>query len=92
MRGVNAAIDLSRDRLPVEFQLAGFRPEPWTPETCLTRMAGFGMTLNANLEVWRAKLGADLGWKLADAACRPSRRARSRPSRTRVSTESTRRS
>jgi penicillin amidase len=66
VRGVNAAIEASRDRLPVEFQLAGFRPEPWTPETCLTRMAGFGMTLNADLEVWRAKLGADLGWKLAD--------------------------
>ena len=66
VRGVNAGIELSRDRLPVEFELAGVGPEPWTPETCLTRMAGFGMTLNAGLEVLRAKLGAELGWKLAD--------------------------
>src|SRR4051794_36116798 len=36
VRGVNAAIESSRDRLPVEFQIAGVRPEPWTPETCLT--------------------------------------------------------
>jgi penicillin G amidase len=66
VRGVNAEIELSRDRLPIEFEIAGVRPEPWTPETCLTRMAGFGMTLNADLEVLRAKLGAELGWKLAD--------------------------
>src|SRR5690349_12208550 len=25
--------------LPLEFQLAGFKPEPWKPEDCLTRMA-----------------------------------------------------
>jgi penicillin amidase len=66
VRGVNAFIVASRDRPPVEFELAGFRPEPWTPEVCLTRMAGFGMTINAPTEVLRAKLGAELGWKLAD--------------------------
>ena len=51
VRGVNAFIAASRDRPPVEFELAGFRPEPWTPEVCLTRMAGFGMTGNAS--IWR---------------------------------------
>ncbi len=66
VRGVNAFIAASRDRPPVEFELAGFRPEPWTPEVCLTRMAGFGMTGNASMEVLRAKLGAALGWQLAD--------------------------
>jgi len=66
VRGVNAFIEQSRDRLPLEFQLAGFRPEPWTPEVCLTRMAGFGMTLNAAQEVLRARLGTELGWKRAD--------------------------
>jgi acyl-homoserine lactone acylase PvdQ len=66
VRGVNAAIAASRDRLPIEFQLAGVRPEPWTPEVCLNRLAAYGMTFNAGLEVLRAKLGADLGWKLAD--------------------------
>jgi len=66
VRGVNAFIAASRDRPPVEFELAGFRPEPWTPEVCLTRMAGFGMTGNVPREVLRAKLGAALGWQLAD--------------------------
>src|SRR3954452_9084246 len=56
VRGVNAAITASRDRLPIEFQLAGVRPEPWTPEVCLNRLAAYGMTFNAGLEVLRAKL------------------------------------
>jgi len=66
VRGVNAAIAASRDRLPIEFQLAGVRPEPWTPEVCLNRLAAFGMTINSSQEVLRAKLGTDLGWQLAD--------------------------
>ena len=65
VRGVNAEIEASRDRLPIEFQLAGVRPEPWTPEVCLDRLAAYGMTLNSSLEVLRAKLGTDLGWKAA---------------------------
>jgi penicillin amidase len=35
--GVNAWIAETGDRLPIEFKLAGYRPEPWTPEVCLTR-------------------------------------------------------
>ncbi|HEY2291550.1 MAG TPA: penicillin acylase family protein [Thermoanaerobaculia bacterium] len=66
VRGVNAAIAASRDRLPIEFELAGVRPEPWTPEVCLNRLAAFGMTINSSQEVLRAKLGTELGWKLAD--------------------------
>lgn len=66
VRGVNAAIAASRDRLPIEFQLAGVRPEPWTPEVCLNRLAAFGMTINSSYEVLRAELGSELGWKLAD--------------------------
>ena len=27
--------------LPIEFQLAGFKPEPWKPEDCLSRMAAY---------------------------------------------------
>ena len=27
--------------LPIEFQIAGFKPEPWKPEDCLNRMAAF---------------------------------------------------
>ncbi|HEY3134613.1 MAG TPA: penicillin acylase family protein [Blastocatellia bacterium] len=61
VRGVNAFIDASRDRLPIEFQLTGIKPEPWTPEVCLTRMAGYVMTRNASTEVLRAQLVRMLG-------------------------------
>lgn len=38
-RGVNAYIEQNRDNLPVEFQLTGVIPEPWTAETNLLRWA-----------------------------------------------------
>jgi penicillin G amidase len=61
VRGVNAQIALSKDRLPVEFQLTGSKPEPWTPEVCLTRLAGYVMTRNASTEVLRARLAVEVG-------------------------------
>jgi len=61
VRGVNAFIETSRDRLPIEFQLTDIRPEPWTPEVCLARMAGYVMTRNASGEVLRAQLVRLLG-------------------------------
>lgn len=61
VRGVNALIDQSGDRLPIEFQLTGIRPEHWTPEVCLARMAGYVMTRNASSEVQRAQLVRLLG-------------------------------
>ncbi|HLG16902.1 MAG TPA: penicillin acylase family protein [Blastocatellia bacterium] len=64
--GVNAFIEISRDRLPIEFQLTGIKPEPWTPETCLTRMAGYVMTRNASSEVQRAQLVRMLGTAKTD--------------------------
>jgi penicillin amidase len=33
--GVNALIDASADRLPIEFDLLDYRPEPWSPLDCL---------------------------------------------------------
>lgn len=53
--------------LPIEFQLAGFRPEPWTPEDCLNRMAAFSMTGNAFSELRDAELIAQLGVERASA-------------------------
>jgi penicillin amidase len=47
--------------LPVEFRLAGFSPEPWKPEDCLLRMAGFPMTGNAERELFHAQLVALAG-------------------------------
>ncbi|HKS42792.1 MAG TPA: penicillin acylase family protein [Blastocatellia bacterium] len=61
VRGVNAFIETSRDHLPIEFQITGIKPEPWTPEVCLTRMAGYVMTGNASREVLRAQLVRLLG-------------------------------
>src|SRR6516164_8233629 len=47
--------------LPVEFRLAGFAPEPWKPEDCLMRLAGFPMTGNAGRELFSAQLVGKLG-------------------------------
>jgi penicillin G amidase len=66
VRGVNAQIELSKGRLPIEFQLTGSKPEPWTPEVCLTRLAGYVMTRNASTEVLRAQLARDFGKEIVD--------------------------
>jgi penicillin amidase len=51
--------------LPIEFQIAGFRPEPWKPEDCLNRMAAFSMTDNAKAELKHAEVVNLLGAKKA---------------------------
>ena len=64
VEGVNAQVDLARrspDTLPIEFQLTGSRPEFWTPEVVLGRMAGYVMTRNARSEVQRARLARAVG-------------------------------
>jgi penicillin amidase len=33
--GVNALIEQGRGRLPIEFDLLGYEPEPWAPEDCV---------------------------------------------------------
>jgi penicillin amidase len=37
--GINAFIEQNRDNLPVEFQLTGIAPEPWTARTVVLRWA-----------------------------------------------------
>jgi len=63
--GINAYIDEIQkpgaSGLPIEFQLAGFKPEPWKPEECLNRMAAYSMTGNAASELHNAQLVALLG-------------------------------
>jgi penicillin amidase len=70
VNGVNAFIETSRNRLPIEFQLTGIQPELWTPEVCLTRMAGYVMTRNASSEILRAQIvklfGAEKASELLD--------------------------
>jgi penicillin G amidase len=53
--------------LPIEFQLAGFQPEPWKPEDCLNRMAAFAMTGNAFSELRDAELVAKFGVQKASS-------------------------
>jgi len=47
--------------LPLEFRLAGFKPEPWKPVDCLNRMAAYSMTGNGASELHNAQLVALLG-------------------------------
>jgi penicillin amidase len=47
--------------LPLEFQLAGFKPEAWKPEDCLNRLAAYSMTGNGASELLHAQLVAVLG-------------------------------
>ena len=69
--GINAEIRSltakSGPGLPIEFQLAGFEPEPWKPQDCLNRMAAFAMTGNAFSELRDAELIAKLGVQKASA-------------------------
>ena len=61
VRGVNAYIEANQEHLPIEFQITGIKPELWTPEVCLTRMAGYVMTRNIATEVLRAQLVKAVG-------------------------------
>src|SRR5205814_2312388 len=65
IRGINAYIDSTGDRLPIEFQLLGHRPGKWKPEDCLGRMAGLLMIRNFTSEVARAELIATVGLEKA---------------------------
>jgi penicillin amidase len=59
--GINACIDHVGDRLPIEFQILGYRPKKWHPEDVLGRMAGVVMTRNFQREIFRAQLIAAAG-------------------------------
>jgi penicillin amidase len=61
--GVNAFIDTHRDRLPLEFTLLGFKPEPWTPTDTLAWGKVMCMDLGGNWEdeLLRAQLVAAFG-------------------------------
>jgi penicillin amidase len=63
--GINAYIEEIQKPggigLPLEFQLAGFKPEPWKPEDCLNRLAAYSVTVNGASELHSAQLVALLG-------------------------------
>ena len=60
-RGINAFIDHAEHKLPIEFQILGYRPQKWQPEDILSRMSGIIMTGNWQREVARARLIAKMG-------------------------------
>ena len=51
--GINAAIDQFGDKLPIEFQILGFKPKKWKPEDVLGRMSGIYMSQNFRNEIAR---------------------------------------
>ncbi|MBI1815503.1 MAG: penicillin acylase family protein [Deltaproteobacteria bacterium] len=59
--GVNAWIETHRGRLPLEFQLVGFEPEPWQPLDVLTRAVAYNQGGIWPRKVLRARLIARLG-------------------------------
>lgn len=64
--GINDYIDLVQDRLPIEFQLAGYRPGKWKPEDVVGRMAGIVMVRNLTAELARAELIGAVGLEKAE--------------------------
>ena len=72
--GINAYIRETRSdpvqKLPQEFKLAGFQPEEWRPEDCLSRMAAYGMTSNAEDELLNAQAVQELGVEGAERLTR----------------------
>lgn len=66
--GINEYVrQVNAGKMPVEFQLAGFRPTEWKPEDCLNRMAAFSMTNNAKRELHNVELLNAVGSEKATA-------------------------
>jgi penicillin amidase len=65
--GVNAYIAAAGSNLPPEFELLGFRPEPWSETVPLSRATGLSGVGNANSEILRAQLVARLGAARVDS-------------------------
>jgi penicillin G amidase len=63
--GINAYIETLEAPggagLPLEFTLAGFRPDSWHPQDCLNRLAAYSMTGNARSELKAARALTELG-------------------------------
>ena len=59
--GINAYIAQAGDRLPPEFAMLGFRPEPWSITVPLARATGLSGVSNGSSEVLRAQLITALG-------------------------------
>jgi penicillin amidase len=56
-RGVNEFIKTHADRLPLEFGILGYKPEPWTIEDMFAILATMAQALQNNMNdvIWRAR-------------------------------------
>lgn len=65
--GVNAYVDGHKARLPLEFRLSGYTPEPWTPLNSLDifTVLNLGLSLNAHEELAFLALAARVGTEKA---------------------------
>jgi penicillin G amidase len=61
--GVNAFINANRSRLPIEFTVLGYDPEPWTPVDSISygNLLSLFLAGNYRLEFLRARLIAEIG-------------------------------
>lgn len=62
-RGVNAFLDMHQNKLPLEFTLLRYKPEPWRPLDSLlwSKMMAWGQGLNWDAELLRAAILDKLG-------------------------------
>ena len=59
--GVNAFIEQNRDNLPVEFQLTGVEPDPWTAKTVVLRWAQVGLSSVRGHAISELQLAMNVG-------------------------------
>ncbi len=69
VRGVNACLEASRGRLPLEFRILGFQPRPWEPADLLVWPKIMALTLSGNWtsELFNSKIIAAVGAERAAA-------------------------
>ena len=71
-RGVNAYVDHAGENLPVEFEMTGILPEPWTAETPLLRMQTAMPLGDARRELRLARQVVEFGPVEANRRARPT--------------------
>jgi penicillin amidase len=61
--GINAYIETHSDRLPLEFKLLGYKPEPWTAEDyfAILKVVGWGLSFGWNADLIAEKMLEKLG-------------------------------
>ena len=68
--GVNAFIEQNQDNLPVEFQLTGVEPDPWTAKTVVLRWAQVGLSSVRGHAISELSLAMNVGQFGAEEANR----------------------